>query len=204
MIFISRFNWGFAVRKKSERILKLLQKGPLLKEERDRARKLSRGIQGFGSFCQRSSSSQGILRETSFETYGRCNSQFNDHESQENQLPSLNKQSLAIKPENSNQNQRNLIVEFGKKTKSSSCLDSFGGIDQVAEKTETSFKETMAPKEEDIHRSWECIGESNPLLDVKNDEFRNGVSTEDDHPFSDAKNQTTASLLPASNAMQGL
>ncbi|KAF3454713.1 hypothetical protein FNV43_RR05161 [Rhamnella rubrinervis] len=196
------FNWGLTVRKKSERILKLLQKGPLLKEERDRARKLSRGIQGFGSFCQRSSSSQGILR-TSFETYGRCNSQSNDDESQENQLPSLNEQSLNIKPEKSNQSHRNVIVEFGKKTKSSSGLDSFGGIDQAAEKTETSFKENMAPKEEDIQRSWDCLGESNPLLDVKNDEFRSGVSTEDNHPFSDTENQTTTSLLSGSNAMQG-
>ncbi|TQE03242.1 hypothetical protein C1H46_011143 [Malus baccata] len=63
------FNWGLALRKKSGRILKLLEKGPLLKEERDRARKLTRGIQGFGSFCQRSSgsSAQGIL---GVQTYG--------------------------------------------------------------------------------------------------------------------------------------
>ncbi|CAA6661748.1 unnamed protein product [Spirodela intermedia] len=49
------FNWGLAVRNKSERVLKLLEKGPLLREERDRARKLSRGIQGFGRFDRISS-----------------------------------------------------------------------------------------------------------------------------------------------------
>ncbi|XP_058199568.1 epsin-3 isoform X2 [Rhododendron vialii] len=73
------FNWGLTVRKKSERILKLLEKGPLLKEERDRARKVTRGIEGFGSFCQRTSSAEGVLRPSSFRAYGRCNSQFNDH-----------------------------------------------------------------------------------------------------------------------------
>ncbi|KAL0418124.1 UNVERIFIED_CONTAM: Clathrin interactor EPSIN 1 [Sesamum radiatum] len=36
------FNWGLNVRKKSERILKLLEKGPLLREERDKARKISK------------------------------------------------------------------------------------------------------------------------------------------------------------------
>ncbi|CAL9103813.1 unnamed protein product [Musa acuminata var. zebrina] len=44
------FNWGLQVKNKAERVLKLLEKGPLLKEERARARKISRGIQGFGSF----------------------------------------------------------------------------------------------------------------------------------------------------------
>ncbi|KAE8665001.1 U-box domain-containing protein kinase family protein isoform 1 [Hibiscus syriacus] len=48
-------------------VLKLLEKGPVLKEERNRARKLTRGIEGFSSFSQRSSSSstQGILQESS-------------------------------------------------------------------------------------------------------------------------------------------
>lgn len=51
------FNWGLTLRKKSQRVQKLLERGEALKEERQRARKLSRGIQGFGSFCDRSSSS---------------------------------------------------------------------------------------------------------------------------------------------------
>lgn len=53
----SRFDWGQAVRSKAERVLKLLEKSPLLKQERDKARKLTRGIQGFGSV--------GVLRDSS-------------------------------------------------------------------------------------------------------------------------------------------
>ncbi|KAG8387828.1 hypothetical protein BUALT_Bualt02G0061700 [Buddleja alternifolia] len=67
------FNWGENVRKKCERILKLLEKGPLLKQERDRARKVSRGIQGFGSFCIRT---QEI--ESSLKSFDRCKSEFSD------------------------------------------------------------------------------------------------------------------------------
>lgn len=48
--FLHRFDWGVAAREKTVRVLKLLEKGPHLKEERERARKISRGIQGFGSF----------------------------------------------------------------------------------------------------------------------------------------------------------
>ncbi|RRT64003.1 hypothetical protein B296_00039149 [Ensete ventricosum] len=48
--FLHRFDWGVAAREKTVRVLKLLEKGPHLKEERERARKISHGIQGFGSF----------------------------------------------------------------------------------------------------------------------------------------------------------
>ncbi|KAL2541723.1 ENTH/VHS family protein [Abeliophyllum distichum] len=44
------FNWGLSVQKKSERILNLLEDRPYLKEERAKARKLTFGIKGFGSF----------------------------------------------------------------------------------------------------------------------------------------------------------
>lgn len=44
------FNWGLTVRSKSERVLKLLERGPFLEEERERARKIAREITGFGSF----------------------------------------------------------------------------------------------------------------------------------------------------------
>ncbi|KAJ8464801.1 hypothetical protein OPV22_027353 [Ensete ventricosum] len=43
-------NWGLTVKKKAERVLKLLEKGPFLEEERDRLRKATRGIEGFDSF----------------------------------------------------------------------------------------------------------------------------------------------------------
>ncbi|KAL0436562.1 UNVERIFIED_CONTAM: Clathrin interactor EPSIN 1 [Sesamum radiatum] len=78
LVYTVIFNWGLIVSKKCERILKLLEKGPDLKEERDRARKVSRGIQGFGSFCHRDSSSgHDILREPSLKAFGRCNSDSN-------------------------------------------------------------------------------------------------------------------------------
>ncbi|KAL7115557.1 hypothetical protein ACP275_04G189900 [Erythranthe tilingii] len=63
------YNWGLSVRKKSERVLNLLEKGPILKQERDKARKITRGIQGSDNFClETSSSKQEILQE--------CNSNF--------------------------------------------------------------------------------------------------------------------------------
>lgn len=73
---LCRFNWGLNVRKKADRILKLLEEGHVLKEERDRARKLSRGIQGFGSFCQRSSEQSS----PSSASFLRSNSDFSSHE----------------------------------------------------------------------------------------------------------------------------
>lgn len=164
-------------------MLKLLEKGPLLKEERDRARKLSRGIQGFGSFIQRpsSSSSQGILREkTPLEkpTYGRSNSEFSSHENEENQFPCPKQESLsASKP--------------GKVTETSENSN--------LTKPEASLKENMAPEEGELH-GWNRTGESNPLLDGKiGGELRVGSPTmEDDHPFLDAVHRSstaTASLL---------
>ncbi|KAI4373470.1 hypothetical protein MLD38_011592 [Melastoma candidum] len=68
------FDWGLAVRKKTERVLKLLEKGPLLREERDRSRKLMRGIQGFGSFGCRASVTKASPSPLG---YGSCDSQFN-------------------------------------------------------------------------------------------------------------------------------
>nr|XP_016496220.1 PREDICTED: epsin-2-like [Nicotiana tabacum] len=47
------FNWGLSVRNMSERIIMLLEDRSFLKEERDRARKVTVGIKGFGSFCKR-------------------------------------------------------------------------------------------------------------------------------------------------------
>uniref|UniRef100_A0ACD5W2J2 Uncharacterized protein n=1 Tax=Avena sativa TaxID=4498 RepID=A0ACD5W2J2_AVESA len=44
------FNWGLTVKGKSERVLKPLERGPFLEEERERARKVAREIKGFGSF----------------------------------------------------------------------------------------------------------------------------------------------------------
>ncbi|KAH6761982.1 hypothetical protein C2S52_019415 [Perilla frutescens var. hirtella] len=46
------FNWGLSVKNKSERVVNLLEDRSYLKEERARARKLTIGIKGFGSFNQ--------------------------------------------------------------------------------------------------------------------------------------------------------
>ncbi|XP_039144800.1 ENTH domain-containing protein C794.11c isoform X2 [Dioscorea cayenensis subsp. rotundata] len=80
------FNWGLTVRKKSERVLKLLEKGPLLKEERDRARKVTRGIQGFGSFNHRWSSNPSSCEDHYAK---RCNSHYEDFIVQEDFSDSL-------------------------------------------------------------------------------------------------------------------
>ncbi|KAM6577976.1 hypothetical protein CsatB_029813 [Cannabis sativa] len=162
------------------RVLNLLEKGPLLKEERDKARKLSRGIQGFGSFTQRSSTPQKILRQTSVETYGRCNSQFISHENQENMMTPYAKkdETFIIKNERLN---------LGNKTESSNTMKAAA---------EMSVKENMAPspEESDFH-GWDRVGEANPLLNGEIDGSRLGTSIEEDHPFSDAHKKSNASLL---------
>ncbi|KDP44230.1 hypothetical protein JCGZ_05697 [Jatropha curcas] len=180
------FNWGLIVRKKSERILKLLQKEVLLKEERERARKLTRGIQGFGSFCQRS---QGILQESSSHgTFARSNSQFNSQDSQENELSLSNQENLIQK----NDTSVDATSEQGKRMQNSKSANSFSN-DWMLERTETSFKENMAPKKEELH-NWNISGEDdNPLLDDKRDEVQ---IVEEDHPFSGTEKETVASLLP--------
>ncbi|XP_023737262.1 epsin-3 [Lactuca sativa] len=67
-----RFNWGLRVREKSERILKLLEEDrSFLKQERSKARELTSGIKGFGSFTQRSIEKR--LGESRSQIYFRCN-----------------------------------------------------------------------------------------------------------------------------------
>ncbi|XP_061959477.1 uncharacterized protein LOC133680506 [Populus nigra] len=184
-IDVKGFNWGLAVRKKSERILNLLEKGPLLKEERERARKVTRGIQGFGSFCHSSSSARGILQESSNGTFARSISQ---NDSWENKL-------LSPKEENSIQtfqkSRNDANYESGQKRVN---LDSWDSVNnwQVLEKPRTNLKENLAPKKE-VHQ-WNDTREATPLLAGRRDEPR---IVEEDHPFSDAENQTTASLLSA-------
>ncbi|KAI7727370.1 hypothetical protein M8C21_023599 [Ambrosia artemisiifolia] len=71
-----RFNWGSRVREKSERILKLLEDRSFFKEERFRARKLTSGIKGFGSFTQRNVGKR--LTDSRSQIYIKC-SHNNDH-----------------------------------------------------------------------------------------------------------------------------
>ncbi|KAM3352459.1 hypothetical protein ACQJBY_023986 [Aegilops geniculata] len=69
------FNWGLTVKGKSERVLKLLERGPFLEEERERARKVAREIKGFGSFNL--SSTSGGPRAAP-QVYGRSHSRYED------------------------------------------------------------------------------------------------------------------------------
>lgn len=75
------FNWGLTVKSKSERVLKLLERGPFLEEERERARKIAREIKGFGSFNLSSASrtvSQQQPGDDGSRGYGRSNSQYEE------------------------------------------------------------------------------------------------------------------------------
>ncbi|KAF7811311.1 clathrin interactor 1 [Senna tora] len=76
------FNWGLSVKKLSERILKLLKNNDFLREERARARELSRGIQGFGSFGKQTCAMDGSLNALPSKKYGRCNSHYDYHHHQ--------------------------------------------------------------------------------------------------------------------------
>ncbi|XP_059660736.1 ENTH domain-containing protein C794.11c-like [Cornus florida] len=189
------FNWGLNVRNKSERILKLLERGSLLKEERDRARKLTRGIEGFGSFCQRTSSAQ-VLQESSIGTYGSCDSQFSDNGNQD-QFSSLNYEDLTKKGfEKSHQtDEENDNLASSKKMENSNSRN--GSSDgEILGKfcAKTSFKENMVPGKVmagDLPEN--CMGELKPLLVAQKDDPCTGISV--DHPFSGTENLSRVSLL---------
>ncbi|KAL3521095.1 hypothetical protein ACH5RR_019244 [Cinchona calisaya] len=68
-ILHKRFNWGSSVQKKAGRVLKLIEDGSFLKEERERERerKLTLGTKGFGSFCRRQTSTDESLKIASTE-----------------------------------------------------------------------------------------------------------------------------------------
>ncbi|KAI3439589.1 ENTH domain-containing protein [Psidium guajava] len=69
------FNWGARVGGLSRRVQNLLDDGEYLREERARARRLTREIRGFGSF-QRPFSMDVSSFEDSSSSYGRCNSHY--------------------------------------------------------------------------------------------------------------------------------
>ncbi|KAF3330005.1 epsin-2-like protein [Carex littledalei] len=85
------FNWGSVVKKKSEKVLKLLGKGPQFREERERARKISHGIQGFGSFNQNSTSNTIFQNhEKASNLYGRSISLYEECGYNEDQKENMN------------------------------------------------------------------------------------------------------------------
>jgi len=155
--------------------MKLLEEGNLLKEERNQCRRLSRGIQGFGSFTQRSTPTQAVLREKSLPTtFGRCNSDSNNYEDQEN---------------------KSSFSTFGS-MKTMIYKDDDIGNNELLQKSESSSKENMEPSKE----VWNLDGESESLLDCgEDDSSRLGrFKIEDDHPFnSTTEMNSTASLLSA-------
>lgn len=185
---IFRFNWGMNVRKKSERILKLLEKGPLLREERDKARKVSRGIQGFGSFCLRASSDQG----STVKSFNRCNSEFTHHTNQDDDLFSVSNENVIIKPETETGTEKKPSAPVNTKMKHLS--------------THVDSKENLAPREGILEKgldegSWDYSGEENGLLGEQKDESRIKTSIRN-HPFEDSKRLSVMSLLSGADELQ--
>ncbi|CAJ1955732.1 unnamed protein product [Sphenostylis stenocarpa] len=191
------FNWGLTVRKKSERILKLLEDGSLLKEERDRARRLSRGIQGFGSFSQRSTQAQRVMHEKSLPaTFDRSNSDVNSNDNQENQSFGSNHfLDTAVVKYSCTSHEGGIFDSQDDRVEPESHSDDQGNT-QMHQNSETSSAEIMTPSKEEFHL-WNLKGESNPLLDgSQENESRLGIFTaEDDHPFNFTEMHSTSSLL---------
>lgn len=168
--------------------MKLLEKGTLLKEERNHARRLSRGIQGFGSFPQRSAPAQGILREKSLPiTLGRCNSDLENNEDNENKSTSSNNgmDTASVKTDS----------HEGGLLKSLDSVETKRYQDDLGE-TVISSKENLKPSREEFHL-WNLKGESRSLLDCGEDDSGLGIfGTEDNHPFnSTTEMHVTASLV---------
>ncbi|KAK9065880.1 hypothetical protein SSX86_015282 [Deinandra increscens subsp. villosa] len=176
------FNWGLNVRMKSERILKFLNELSVLKEERARARKLSRGIQGFGSFNQKNSSEHGVPQQLFLEKFKRSNSQFIKPQNlQDDQiLPSI---------QDKYSKSRNSIEEISKHSDSNSGSCDNTTIEKLG--SGWSLKENMAPKEDHVLVP---AGESNPLLgDRKHGSLV--MVDEENHPFNDEENEAKMSLI---------
>lgn len=100
------FNWGLTVKGKSERVLKLLERGPFLEEERERARKVAREIKGFGSFNLSSTSSSGSSRARPWgddgaapQVYGRSHSRYEDRRWKEEDGEDEDKENLVSRPD---------------------------------------------------------------------------------------------------------
>ncbi|GMH12755.1 hypothetical protein Nepgr_014596 [Nepenthes gracilis] len=170
------FNWGLAVRRKSERILNLLEKGPLLKEERIRARNLTRGIEGFGSFSERISSNQEIPSG-----FGRSHSQFNEHGNQEDD--SLAREDLD--GDSAKQMAVNSLQTPGKEPENSQI-------------TRRRLEENRAPTSDttkgDLHL-WNATEEGESFLVSGRGEGNMGLLGEEDHPFYNNEKQSSVSLL---------
>jgi epsin len=124
----ARFNWGLTVKSKAERVLKLLERGPFLEEERERARKIAREIKGFGSF-NLSSVSRAVAQPSSGDCgsrgvgvvdslYGRSNSKYEERWRREDDQ---DKENLIARPESrtveaEEPHHRHPFHEFGRRS----------------------------------------------------------------------------------------
>ncbi|KAF5797142.1 putative ENTH domain-containing protein [Helianthus annuus] len=178
------FNWGLNVRMKSERILKFLNDLSILKEERAKARKLSRGIEGFGSFNQRNSSENGVQQQLFQEKFKRSNSQFIEQQNiKENQILTM------IQDDNSKS--RNLIKLKNEHSGSGTGTGLSDNVTVEKLASQWSLKENMVPKEDHVPVP---SGESNPLLGDRTNVSRVMVD-EANHPFNDEDNEAKVSLI---------
>ncbi|PWA63207.1 ENTH/VHS-like protein [Artemisia annua] len=186
------FNWGLNVRMKSERILKFLNEMNVLKEERAKARKLSIGIQGFGSFNHKVSSENGVIQQSFLDKYKRSNSQFIEHHNlDENQI-------IPVFQDETSKS-RNPVKKIPEK----SDFNDGSSEDITVAKlgSQWSLKENVAPKVDAILVKKEMeeenlVGESNSLLgERKNDSWVMLDAEEDNHPFNDEDSQAKMSLI---------
>ncbi|KAI3878228.1 hypothetical protein MKW92_032086 [Papaver armeniacum] len=193
------FNWGLTMKNKSERMLKLLEKGPLLKEERNRARKVTRGIKGFGSFTQKSSMTDE--NQSPVGAFGRCNSEFVNHgEDCEIQFSVDEGETEGTK--STQQNGFHSSIPEMTTDKLNPVKDS-RNEDSLSKKSEMrkSSKENIMPRKE-ISRI-DRTKEFKPLLGCQKYEPGNAffIIDEEGHPFNNDENQSTTSLLSASSGI---
>nr|XP_027104456.1 ENTH domain-containing protein C794.11c-like [Coffea arabica] len=104
------FDWGLSVQKKAERVLKLIKDGSFLKEERAREQKLTVGIKGFGSFCERSILTDESSKCAYSDKYLRCHSHFCERQSTEDALLAADDERIPNAQEIRNRH-RNLTTE---------------------------------------------------------------------------------------------
>lgn len=174
------FNWGVTVRKKSERTLELLEKGPLLREERDRSRKVTRGIQGFGSFNHVWSSTAN--EEHASACYGRSNSHYEDSYIKEDEATEDQKENF--KPD------AGIIkAQMNKK------IETKQNQNQKPPKENRDKRATEAEEEARIIDASPVLPmeESKPLLAGEEQEQK--IEFYEEHPFNNLKHQMMGSKL---------
>lgn len=161
-------------------MLKLLEKGPLLQEERDRARKLTRGIEGFGSFGHRMPSPAGASEgPPAFNPYGRSNSHYSTTQ---------NSSAVDDQKENSSSTAGRVQGQLCKRTES----------EHEPLKENRIVRGILSVKETGVAGGGVSPEESKPLIGCGRDVPAMELQRED-HPFSCAQHQPTEALLSTRN-----